>query len=213
MAYSVKEVVYTLQGEGAQTGRAAIFCRFVGCNLWSGREEDRASAVCNFCDTDFLGTDGARGGQFASAADLAGVIRNCWKGEPSSAARPLVVFTGGEPLLQLDGPLIAAVKQHGFEIALETNGTLPLPAGLDWVCVSPKADSQLVVREGNELKLVFPQVDVDPARFLELAFEHFYLQPMAGPDEHRNWKLAVEYCLQHPRWKLSLQTHKLLNIP
>ena len=212
MSYAVKELFYTLQGEGANAGRPAVFCRFAGCNLWSGREADRATAVCRFCDTEFVGTDGPGGGKFATAAELARSVAAAWPaGHPT--ARPLVVCTGGEPLLQLDPPLIEALHAAGFEVAVETNGTLPRPAGLDWVCVSPKAGAELVLRRGDELKLIFPQAGVDPADFEHLPFTHFFLQPMDGPDRQRNTELAVQYCLAHPRWRLSLQTHKLLGIP
>jgi 7-carboxy-7-deazaguanine synthase len=212
MSYAVKEIFYTLQGEGAQTGRAAVFCRFAGCNLWSGRESDRASAICQFCDTDFLGVNGAGGGKFETAEDLAEAIRATWPSDHSEAAR-LVVCTGGEPLLQLDRDLIDALHLHEFEIAVETNGTVEAPAGIDWVCVSPKAGTRLVQRSGDELKLVFPQLDAQPPEFEELAFRHFFLQPMDGPDRDANTQLALRYCLEHPKWRLSLQTHKLLGIP
>lgn len=208
--YSVKEIFYTLQGEGAQSGRPAVFLRFAGCNLWSGREEDRATAICKFCDTDFVGTDGQGGGKFVGAEALADAVALTWKGE---GERRFVVCTGGEPALQLDEPLIRALHDRGFEVAIETNGTLTLPAGLDWVCVSPKAGTPLKVCSGNELKLVFPQEGADPTEFEELNFEHFFLQPMDGPDLARNTRLALEYCLAHPKWRLSLQTHKLLGIP
>ncbi len=209
MAYAVKEIFYTLQGEGAQAGRAAVFCRFAGCNLWSGREADRAQAVCRFCDTDFVGTDGPGGGKFANAASLADAVAAQWPG----GGKPLVVCTGGEPLLQLDAPLIEALHARGFEIAVETNGTQPAPAGLDWICVSPKSDAPLALTRGNELKLVFPQAEAMPGRFEALDFDHFILQPMDGPERERNTQLALSYCLEHPRWRLGLQTHKLLNIP
>jgi 7-carboxy-7-deazaguanine synthase (Cx14CxxC type) len=209
MAYAVKEIFYTLQGEGAQAGRAAVFCRFAGCNLWSGREADRAQAVCRFCDTDFVGTDGAGGGKFADAASLADAVAVQWPG----GGKPLVVCTGGEPLLQLDAPLIEALHARGFEIAVETNGTQPAPAGLDWICVSPKADAPLALTRGDELKLVFPQAEARPERFEALAFKHFILQPMDGPERERNTQRALQYCLEHPQWRLGLQTHKLLNIP
>jgi len=211
VAYAVKEIFYSLQGEGANTGRPAVFCRFAGCNLWSGREEDRATAICRFCDTDFVGTDGAGGGQFRTASDLAAVIAKRWTG--AQAAKPLVVCTGGEPLLQLDEALIDALHGAGFEIAVETNGTKSAPRGLDWICISPKADAELALTSGNELKLVYPQANMDPARFEDLAFYHFFLQPMDGPERERNTQLAVDYCLRHPRWRLSLQTHKFLGIP
>jgi 7-carboxy-7-deazaguanine synthase len=212
MSYAVKEIFYTLQGEGANAGRPAVFCRFAGCNLWTGRETDRAAAVCRFCDTDFVGTDGPGGGKFASAGELASAVAATWPpGDP--LARPLVVCTGGEPLLQLDPPLIAALHEAGFEIAVETNGTVSPPAGIDWLCVSPKAEAPLVVRRGDELKLVYPQEGAEPERFAELEFRHFFLQPMDGPAREANTRAALHYCLAHPRWRLSLQTHKLLGIP
>jgi 7-carboxy-7-deazaguanine synthase len=211
MGYSVKEIFYTLQGEGAQTGRAAVFCRFAGCNLWSGREDDRANAACKFCDTDFVGTNGIDGGRFPTARELGTEILAHWLGE--STAHLLVVFTGGEPSLQLDRPLADEMHARGFEIAIETNGTIPIPAGLDWVCVSPKARTALAVRSGNELKLVFPQPGIEPRHFEGLDFRHFFLQPMDGPEVEANTRLALLYCLQHPRWRLSIQTHKLLGIP
>ncbi len=211
MTYSVKEIYYTLQGEGAQAGRAAVFCRFAGCNLWSGREADRATAVCRFCDTDFVGTDGPGGGRFADADALAGAVRARW---PSAAAgRPLVVCTGGEPLLQLDAALIAAFHARGLEIAIETNGTLAAPAGLDWICVSPKAGAPLRQTSGDELKLVYPQDGAAPEQYEDLDFRHFFLQPMDGPGIAANTEAAVRYCLAHPRWRLSLQTHKLVGLP
>jgi 7-carboxy-7-deazaguanine synthase (Cx14CxxC type) len=210
MTYSVKEIFLTLQGEGGQAGRAAVFCRFAGCNLWSGREADRATATCDFCDTDFVGVDGPGGGKFKSAADLAQAIASRWQGE---GGRPLVVCTGGEPLLQLDAPLIGALHARGFEIAVETNGTLPAPPGLDWICVSPKADAPLAQRRGDELKLVYPQAGVDPERFAGLDFPRFFLQPMDGPDRDAATAGAIAYCLAHPRWRLSVQTHKVLGIP
>jgi 7-carboxy-7-deazaguanine synthase len=209
MTYQVKEIFLTLQGEGGQAGRAAVFCRFAGCNLWSGREEDRAAAVCTFCDTDFVGVDGPGGGKFADASRLAQAIAALWRGEEPR----LVVFTGGEPLLQLDPALIDAVHAAGFEIAVETNGTIAAPDGLDWICVSPKADAPLAQTRGQELKLVFPQAGVDPERFAGLPFERFFLQPMDGPDRAAATKAAIDYCLAHPRWRLSLQTHKYLGIP
>ena len=211
--YSVKEIFYTLQGEGANAGRPAVFCRFAGCNLWTGREADRGRAVCQFCDTDFVGTGGIGGGKFNSPAELARAVAERWAEPNQRGVRPLVVCTGGEPLLQLDSPLAEALHAQGFEVAVETNGTLPLPEGIDWVCVSPKAGADLVLREGDELKLVYPQENGDPARYEELNFRYFYLQPMDGPDQARNTRLAVEYCMRHPRWRLSLQTHKLLGIP
>ncbi len=210
MTYSIKEIVYTLQGEGAQTGRAAVFCRFSGCNLWNGREQDRADALCRFCDTDFFGTDGPGGGRYPEADHLTAAIVDRW---PGTGSTPYVVCTGGEPLLQLDAALIAALRGRGFAVAVETNGTRPLPPGLDWVCVSPKAGVPLVLTEGNELKLVFPQENLDPARFSSLGFYHFFLQPRDGPDREYNIVAAVRYCLAHPRWRLSLQTHKLLGLP
>ena len=211
MTYAVKEVYYTLQGEGGQAGRAAVFCRFAGCNLWSGREADRASAVCSFCDTDFVGTDGAGGGKFDTPAALAEHIAQQWPaGRPG---RPLVVCTGGEPLLQLDAPLIDALHALGFEVAVETNGTQPAPAGLDWICVSPKADAPVVLTRGHELKLVYPQPAALPERFAGLDFELFFLQPMDGLEQRRNTRLAIDYCLAHPQWRLSVQTHKTVGIP
>ena len=211
MAYSIKEIFYTLQGEGAQTGRPAVFCRFAGCNLWSGREADRATAVCTFCDTDFVDTDGPGGGRFASAAALAAAVANAWPGDAGGV--PFVVCTGGEPLLQLDESLVRALHAWGFEIAVETNGTRVPPPGLDWICVSPKAGAQLVLRQGDELKLVYPQSGAEPERFEALEFRHFFLQPMDGPAREANTEAALRYCLAHPRWRLSLQTHKLLGIP
>jgi 7-carboxy-7-deazaguanine synthase len=212
MTYAVKEIFYTLQGEGANVGRPAVFCRFAGCNLWTGRERDRSTAVCRFCDTDFLGTEGLGGGKFESPASLAAAVAGTWPaGEPS--ARALVVCTGGEPLLQLDAPLIDALHAKGFDVAVETNGTVPLPPGLDWVCVSPKADTELVVTAGDELKLVYPQEGAPPERYVALRFREFFLQPMDGPAREPNTRAALEYCLAHPRWRLSLQTHKLLGIP
>lgn len=212
MSYAVKEIFFTLQGEGAQAGRAAVFCRFAGCNLWSGRESDRASAVCKFCDTDFVGTNGPGGGKFETPDALADAVAGTWHGANGSGKR-YVVCTGGEPLLQLDSPLINALHARGFEIAIETNGTMQAPAGIDWICVSPKAGADLVQRGGSELKLVFPQAGADPADFEHLAFGHFFLQPMDGLDVQANTAKAVRYCMQHPRWRLSLQTHKLLGIP
>ena len=211
MTYSVKEMYYTLQGEGAQTGRAAVFLRFAGCNLWTGREEDRAKAVCTFCDTDFVGTDGPGGGAFKTADDLAHGVEAKW---PQGArGRRYVVCTGGEPLLQLDTPLIDALHRLGFEIGVETNGTQEAPEGVDWICVSPKANAELRLRHGNELKLVYPQKDVPPERFADLDFEHFFLQPLDDANREANTKAATDYCLTHPRWRLSLQTHKLIGIP
>jgi len=209
MSYAVKEIFLTLQGEGGQAGRPAVFCRFAGCNLWSGREQDRASAVCTFCDTDFVGMDGPGGGRFADADALASAVEAAWTGGPRDR---LTVLTGGEPLLQVDEALVDALHARGFSIALETNGTLPAPASIDWVCVSPKADAPVVQTRGQELKLVYPQPGVDPARFEHLDFESFRLQPMDGPDRAANTKAAIAYCLAHPRWRLSVQTHKYLGI-
>ncbi len=209
--YTVKEIFYTLQGEGANAGRAAVFCRFSGCNLWTGREADRATAVCTFCDTDFGGV-GPDGGKFSTADDLAAAVLSRWPSGDRAGAKPLVVCTGGEPLLQLDEPAIDALHAAGFEVAVETNGTQPAPAGLDWICVSPKADAALELRGGNELKLVYPQAGVDPAQFESLEFDEFFLQPMDGPDAAENTQAALDYCLAHPRWRLSIQTHKLLGI-
>jgi 7-carboxy-7-deazaguanine synthase len=208
MTYSVKEIFYTLQGEGGQAGRAAVFCRFAGCNLWTGREADRADAVCTFCDTDFVGTDGPGGGKFDTPAALAEAVASRWP--RGQRGRPLVVCTGGEPLLQLDAPLVDAFHAVGFEIALETNGTRPAPAGIDWICVSPKANAPVVLTRGNELKLVYPQPLALPERFADLGFDHFFLQPMDGPDKARNTQLALEYCMAHPQWRLSIQTHKIV---
>ncbi len=206
MTYAVKEIFLTLQGEGAQAGRAAVFCRFAGCNLWSGREEDRATAVCRFCDTDFVSPDA---GKFASAESLATAIEAEWRG---GEARRFVVFTGGEPMLQLDAALLDAVHARGFEAAIETNGTLPALPQLDWICVSPKADASLVQRSGDELKLVYPQTGLDPATLTGLAFRNFLLQPMDGPDRVANTEAAISYCLAHPQWRLSVQTHKVIGI-
>ena len=212
MAYSVKEAFYTLQGEGGQTGRAAVFCRFAGCNLWSGREADREQATCRFCDTDFVGTDGLGGGRFETPEALAAHIASLWPAG-NSPGRPLVVCTGGEPLLQLDEALIEALHRHGFEIAVETNGTQSAPAGIDWVCVSPKAGADLLLTRGTELKLVFPQPGAMPEQFADLDFELFYLQPMDGLERMRNTRAAIDYCLAHPQWRLSVQTHKAVGIP
>jgi len=211
MTYAVKEIYYTLQGEGANTGRAAVFCRFAGCNLWTGREQDRLDATCGFCDTDFVGTDGPGGGRFQSAQALAEAVAANWP--EANIERRFVVCTGGEPLLQLDASLLQALHHEGFEVAVETNGTVPPPEGIDWLCVSPKAGATLVVRRGDEIKLVFPQDGADPAEFEDLAFRHFFLQPMDGPAREANTAAAMRYCLAHPRWRLSLQTHKLLGIP
>ena len=212
MTYAAKEIFHTLQGEGFNTGRPAVFLRFAGCNLWTGHEKDRAKAVCQFCDTDFVGTDGAGGGKFESSRLLAAAVADAWPRFSSAFARPFVVITGGEPLLQLDTPLIDALHDEGFEIGVETNGTLPAPEGIDWLCVSPKARAELVLTRGDELKLVFPQAGMDPAQYESLAFKHFLLQPMDGPDRERNTELAIRYCEKHPRWTLSLQTHKTLGI-
>jgi 7-carboxy-7-deazaguanine synthase len=211
VTYSIKEIFYTLQGEGAQAGRPAVFCRFSGCNLWSGRESDRATAVCKFCDTDFVGTDGELGGKFTDGASLAKVINGLWPA--SYTASKYVVFTGGEPLLQLDAGLIDSMHACGFEIAIETNGTLPVPQGVDWVCVSPKVGSELVVRRGSELKVVIPQQGQALEDYLALEFDHFFVQPMDGPALEQNTRLAIDVCKRNPKWKLSLQTHKLLRIP
>ena len=208
MTYSVKEIFYTLQGEGARAGRASVFLRFAGCNLWSGHEKDRAGAVCKFCDTQFVGTDGTGGGKFSDAQALADAVAVHWPGGPGR----YVVCTGGEPLLQLDAPLIAALHAKGFEIAIETNGTLAAPEGIDWICVSPKADAPLVQTRGNELKLVYPQAGGEPSRYAELQFENFFLQPMDSSEREANTRAATEYCMTHPQWRLSLQTHKLLGI-
>ena len=227
MAYSVKEIYYTIQGEGFHTGRPAVFLRFAGCNLWSGREADRATATCRFCDTDFVGTDGPGGGRFNAADPLADLVLHTWEARsadesspvaaPVSAdlpwpPRPFVVCTGGEPLLQLDAPLVEALRARGCQVAVETNGTVSAPPGLDWICVSPKAGTTLVQRRGNELKLVYPQPDAPPSAFARLAFDHFSLQPMDGPNLESNTRGAMAYCLAHPHWRLSLQTHKLLGI-
>ena len=209
MSYAVKEIFLTLQGEGAHAGRAAVFCRFAGCNLWSGREEDRASATCRFCDTDFVGTDGTLGNRYVSAEELADTVARQWTGDDCNR---YVVLTGGEPLLQVDAPLIAALHAQGFTIAVETNGTIEAPEGLDWICVSPKAGAGLVQRRGQELKLVYPQAGAEPENFVGLAFERFSLQPMDGPDVIENAARAVDYCLRHPQWRLSVQTHKNLGI-
>lgn len=213
MNYAVKEIFYTLQGEGAQAGRAAVFCRFAGCNLWSGRESDRAAAVCTFCDTDFVGTDGQNGGKFASADALADAVAARWPGGVAGAAgRPYVVCTGGEPLLQLDDALVEAFHARGFEVAVETNGTQPAPAGLDWICVSPKADAPLLLTAGDELKLVYPQPLALPERFAGLAFDHFFLQPMDGPERLAHTRAATDYCMAHPQWRLGVQMHKIVGI-
>ncbi|MFA7428957.1 MAG: 7-carboxy-7-deazaguanine synthase [Rhodospirillaceae bacterium] len=213
MTYAVKEIFHTLQGEGAQAGRAAVFCRFAGCNLWSGREQDRAEAACQFCDTDFVGTDGPGGGKFATADALADAVRACWDAAVVEGGTPYVVCTGGEPLLQLDGPLIDALHARGFEIAVETNGTQAAPPGLDWICVSPKAGTDLVQTSGSELKVVWPQPGLDLDALGRLAFTHHFLQPMDGPDQAAAIALCAATCQAHPRWRLSLQTHKLIGIP
>ena len=212
MRYVVKEIYYTLQGEGANVGRAAVFCRFAGCNLWSGQEADRPRAICPFCDTDFVGTTGPGGGRFATARSLATAVANDWPAVHSALARPFVVCTGGEPLLQMDEALVHALHEAGFEVAIETNGTRLPPPGIDWVCVSPKAGTELVLRAGDELKLVFPQNGAEPERFEMLDFRHFFIQPMDGLAREENTRLAVSYCLEHPHWRLSLQTHKFLGI-
>ncbi len=208
--YAIKEMFYSLQGEGAQSGRPAIFCRFSGCNLWSGREQDRGKAACNFCDTDFVGTDGINGGKFPTSAQLIAAIKALWPQD--SKVPPYVICTGGEPLLQLDPPLIEAFKTAGFEIALETNGTLTVPAGIDWICVSPKGSSPVRQHSGHELKLIYPQEQAMPERFQHLMFDHFFLQPMDGPDYKSSLAACIAYCKAHPRWRLSLQTHKLIGI-
>lgn len=212
MTYSVKEIFYTLQGEGAQTGRPAVFCRFAGCNLWSGLEKDRPTAICKFCDTEFVGTDGHGGGKFTTSADLAEAIASLWPGDDQTGKR-FVVCTGGEPLLQLDEPLIDALHARRFEVAVETNGTQSAPKGIDWICVSPKAHAPIVLTAGNELKLIFPQDDATPEQFVALKFDHFFLQPMDGPARISNTQNAINYCKAHPRWRLSVQTHKILGIP
>jgi len=211
MSYQVKEIYYTLQGEGAQSGRAAVFLRFAGCNLWDGLERDREGAICRFCDTDFVGTNGNGGGRFADANALARAVLALWP--PAYGARPYVVCTGGEPLLQLDEELITALHSAGFEVGIETNGTLPVPDGVDWICVSPKADAPLVLDHGDELKLVFPQAGAAPDRYAALCFNHFFLQPMDSRTRDENTRAAIAYCLAHPQWRLSLQTHKLIGIP
>jgi 7-carboxy-7-deazaguanine synthase len=212
MTYRVKEIYYTLQGEGTHAGRPAVFCRFTSCNLWTGRERDRPRAVCQFCDTDFVGTDGPGGGRFATAAELTAKVAAMWQGAAHPRARPYVVCTGGEPLLQLDGAAVEAMHAAGFEVAVETNGTQSPPPGLDWICVSPKAGAPLILNHGDELKLVFPQDDASPEMFEELDFPRLLLQPMDGPERDKHTRLAVEYCLTHPQWRLSLQTHKYVGI-
>jgi 7-carboxy-7-deazaguanine synthase len=213
VTYAVKEIFFTLQGEGANTGRPAVFCRFAGCNLWTGRESDRANATCNFCDTDFVGVDGPGGGKFMRADDLARAVAEKWPANVSARARKLVVCTGGEPLLQMDSDVVQALHAEGFEIAIETNGTQLPPEGIDWICVSPKVGAPLVLTGGNELKLVYPQIGGEPERYADLAFDQFFLQPMDGPEREHNTELALAYCLAHPQWRLSIQTHKLLGIP
>jgi 7-carboxy-7-deazaguanine synthase len=208
MTYSIKEMYYTLQGEGAQTGRAAVFLRFAGCNLWTGLERDRTTAVCQFCDTDFVGTDGPGGGKFAAADDLAQAVAEKWPG----GARPYVVCTGGEPLLQLDEAAVVALHARGFEVGIETNGTQEPPPGIDWICVSPKANAELVLTHGNELKVIYPQAGAEPERYAGLAFVNFFLQPMDSPERDANTQAAIAYCMAHPKWRLSLQTHKLIGI-
>ena len=214
MTYSAKEIYFTLQGEGAQAGRPAVFLRFAGCNLWSGREQDRAAAVCNFCDTDFVGTDGPGGGKFPRVQDLVMAVSDAWPADAAEAT-PFVVCTGGEPLLQLDAPLIDGLHAAGFEIAVETNGTIAAPAGIDWLCVSPKGRAPVVQDRGDELKLVYPQPEPEarPERFVHMHFDHFSLQPLDSPSRDEHTRAAIEYCLSHPRWSLSLQTHKLIGIP
>lgn len=208
--YKVKEIFYTLQGEGAHAGRAAVFCRFTGCNLWSGREEDRAKAICQFCDTDFWGTDGLNGGRYSAQA-LAEKVNALWPDKQKG--RPYVVCTGGEPLLQLDATLIEAFHAEGLEIAIETNGTIEAPKGIDWICVSPKANTDILIRKGNELKLVYPQLNAEPHRYADFDFEHFFLQPMDSTERNTNTKACVTYCMENPKWRMSLQTHKILEIP
>jgi 7-carboxy-7-deazaguanine synthase len=214
MPYSIKELYYTIQGEGAQSGRAAIFCRFAGCNLWTGRESDRATAICDFCDTDFLGTDGVRGGKYATPSEVIQTVQAICDEQRIATQNLLIVFTGGEPLLQLDEALIAATRAVGLFVAVETNGTLPCPAGVDWLCVSPKAGTEVILRRGQELKLVVPQTGLDPQDFTgnDWEFEHYYLQPMDGTQQAANTQFAVKYCLAHPRWKISLQQHKILGL-
>jgi len=211
MKYKVKEIYYTLQGEGAHTGRPAVFCRFTGCNLWSGREKDRSKAICQFCDTDFRGIDGLNGGKY-SAKELAEKVAEQWEAGMNQGT-PYVVCTGGEPLLQLDEKMVKAFHEKGIEVAIETNGTQLSPKGVDWICMSPKTGADLVLRKGNELKLVFPQLGAEPELFENLDYEHFYLQPMDGPNTEKNIQLAIKFCLQNPKWRLSLQTHKMINIP
>lgn len=210
--YRIKEIFYTLQGEGSHAGRPSVFCRFTSCNLWTGREKDRHRAICRFCDTDFVGTDGSGGGKFRAAEDLAAAVAKVWQGQAHSRVHPYVVCTGGEPLLQLDQAAVDAFHTEGFEVAIETNGTRSAPEGIDWICVSPKAGTELVLTSGNDLKLVYPQVDAEPERFEDLAFDRLMLQPMDGPELAANTQAAIKYCLEHPQWQLSLQTHKLVGI-
>jgi 7-carboxy-7-deazaguanine synthase len=209
--YKIKEIYYTLQGEGAMTGRAAVFCRFTGCNLWSGREEDRAKAICQFCDTDFWGTDGENGGRY-DAENLAKKVKSLWA-KSDFSGKPYVVCTGGEPLLQLDELLVDAFHAVGLEVAIETNGTMLPPKNVDWICMSPKANTDIILTKGNELKLVFPQQNAEPERFTDLEYEHFFLQPMDNASQAANIKATLDYCRKNPQWRLSLQTHKLLDIP
>lgn len=212
MTYSIKEIFYTLQGEGRHAGRSAVFCRFSGCNLWSGKEKDRLSSICRFCDTDFVGVDGTLGGKYLTASHLADAIQDCWPLEELSRRKRMVVFTGGEPLLQMDSALIDEMHHREFFVAIETNGTKPSPPGVDWICVSPKVGAPLVLNHGNELKLVFPQNGCDPSVFADMNFQHFYLQPMDGPNRDENVRQALEYCLANPQWQLSLQIHKLVGL-
>lgn len=212
MSYLIKEIFYSLQGEGYHTGRPAVFCRFAGCNLWSGKDFDRDKAICKFCDTDFAGTDGSEGGRYDTAKELARKVANFWPGQGNRLARPFIVCTGGEPLLQMDNELVAAFHQENLTIAVETNGTILPPQGIDWICVSPKAAAGLVLGSGQELKLVWPQAQIDPEEYTDLDFQHFFLQPQDGPDLERNTKLTIEYVLAHPQWRLSLQTHKISGI-
>jgi 7-carboxy-7-deazaguanine synthase (Cx14CxxC type) len=210
MTYAVKEIFYTLQGEGANTGRAAVFCRFAGCNLWSGREQDRATAACNFCDTDFVGTDGTNGGKFGTADILADAVERAW--QPATRDGRFVVLTGGEPLLQVDQALVAALHARGFNIAVETNGTIEPPPGIDWLCVSPKGSTRIVATRGQELKLVYPQAENRPEQFRDLQFDHFFLQPKDGPDRQANTELVIQYCMTDPRWRMAVQTHKMIGV-
>lgn len=214
MTYAIKEIYYTLQGEGAHTGRPAVFCRFSGCNLWSGKESDRHTAICQFCDTDFVGTDGSNGGKYITPFEVAQLIDSCWPKDEMDQwkSQKFVVFTGGEPLLQLDKALVDSLHDMGFSVAIETNGTKLPPEGIDWICVSPKANAPLLLTAGNELKLVFPQEGASPENYEKLNFEHFFLQPMDGPNQRANIELAAKYCMLHPRWELSLQTHKLIGL-